>query len=55
MNENQISAIIVDFALEVHRTLVGPELLESVYRDSIIWEIQNRGVLAESEKQIPVL
>mgnify|MGYP001827135306 CR=1 FL=1 len=28
MNENQISRVIVDAAIEVHRTLGGPGLLE---------------------------
>lgn len=55
MDENQISAVIVDATLEVHRTLGGPGLLESVYRDALMWEIRQRKVLVESEKKIPVL
>ncbi len=55
MDENQISAVIVDAALEVHRTLGGPGLLESVYRDALIWEVRQRNVLVESEKKVPVL
>jgi hypothetical protein len=31
MNENEISKIIVDSAIEVHRELGGPGLIESVY------------------------
>ena len=31
MNENEISKVIVSSAIEVHRTLGGPGLLESVY------------------------
>ena len=31
MTENEIAKIIVDAAIEVHRTLGGPGLLESVY------------------------
>jgi len=45
MDENHISAVIVDAALEVHRTLGGPGLLESVYRDALMWEIRQRKVL----------
>jgi len=55
VDENQISAVIVDAALEVHRTLGGPGLLESVYRDALIWEVRQRNVLVESEKKVPVL
>lgn len=35
MNENELSKIIVDCALEAHRTLGGPGLLESVYEESL--------------------
>jgi hypothetical protein len=31
MTENEISKVIVDAAIEVHRTLGGPGLLEAVY------------------------
>jgi hypothetical protein len=31
MNENEISKVIVDSAIEVHRELGGPGLIESVY------------------------
>lgn len=54
MDENEISKVIVDAALEVHRTLGGPGLLESVYRDALGVEISKRGLLVEREKQVPV-
>jgi hypothetical protein len=37
MNGNQISRIIVEAAIEVHRTLGGPGLLESVYEEALVW------------------
>lgn len=55
MDENHLSQIIVDSAIEVHRTLGGPGLLESVYRDALFIEIQSRGLSVEREKLIPVL
>jgi GxxExxY protein len=55
MDENQLSQIIVDAAIEVHRTLGGPGLLESVYRDALALEIQSRGPLVEREKLVPVM
>lgn len=41
MNENEISKKIVTAAIEVHRTLGGPGLLESVYEAALAWELQD--------------
>jgi GxxExxY protein len=49
-----LSQIIVDSAIEVHRTLGGPGLLESVYRDALALEIRERGPGVEREKLVPV-
>jgi GxxExxY protein len=54
MDENQLSQIIVDAAIEVHRTLGGPGLLESIYRDALAYELQRRAVDVEREKLVPV-
>lgn len=43
MNENQISQVIVDAAIEVHRTLGGPGLLENVYEECLAFELETRG------------
>lgn len=37
MTENEISKHIVECAIEVHRTLGGPGLLESVYEEALTW------------------
>jgi GxxExxY protein len=55
VNENEISQIIVDAAIEVHRTLGGPGLLESVYQEALAWEITQRGQAVEREKLIPIV
>jgi GxxExxY protein len=52
MDENQLSAVIVDAAIEVHRTLGGPGLLEGVYQEALAWEIAQRSVPVEREKII---
>ena len=54
MDENQLSQIIVDAAIEVHRTLGGPGLLESVYRGALALELRGRGLSVESKKLVPV-
>lgn len=40
MDENELSKQIVDAAVEVHRTLGGPGLLESVYEEALAWELK---------------
>src|SRR5258708_586315 len=53
--ENEISRVVVDSAIEVHKTLGGPGLLENIYRDAIIFEIRKRGIQIEKEKLVPVV
>jgi len=54
-HENDISGAVVDAAIEVHRTLGGPGLLESVYQQALIWELESRGHAVESEKPVPIV
>jgi len=53
-NENEISAIIVDSALEVHQVLGGPGLLESVYEEALAWELENRGLRVRRQVPVPI-
>ncbi len=52
MTENEISQIIVDSALKVHRTL-GPGLLETVYQAALAYEFDIRGIGFALERGIP--
>jgi GxxExxY protein len=52
MNENQISKVIVEAAIEVHRELGGPGLLEDLYEESMAEELRLRGLFVE--RQLPV-
>lgn len=52
--ENLISDQILNAAIEVHRTLGGPGLLESLYEDALFYELRIRGIPAQSQVQIPV-
>lgn len=44
MTENEISRIVVECAIEVHRTLGGPGLLESIYEEALAFELEQRGL-----------
>ena len=54
MDENEISKIVLDSAIMVHRTLGGPGLLESVYQDALVYELKTRGLKVEKEVLVPV-
>jgi GxxExxY protein len=54
MNENEISKFIVDSAIEVHRELGGPGLIESVYEESMVEELQRRGLAVERQLFVPI-
>jgi GxxExxY protein len=55
MHENEISRIILDAAIEVHRTLGGPGLLESVYEEALAWELAQRRQRVERQKAVPIV
>jgi GxxExxY protein len=54
MTENEISKHIVACAVEVHRTLGGPGLLESVYEEALVWELEERGLIVERQLDVPI-
>src|SRR3990170_3274731 len=54
MTHNELSGIIVQTAIEIHRRL-GPGLLESVYREVMLYELTKRGLRASKEVAIPVV
>jgi GxxExxY protein len=53
MEENDLATKIIGAAIDVHRQL-GPGLLESVYRDCMVYELKNRGLGIEREKTVPL-
>ncbi len=54
MTENEVSGVILDCAIEVHRTLGGPGLLESVYEEALGWELLQRGLRVERQVPLPI-
>lgn len=54
MTENEISQVIVDNAIEVHKTLGGPGLLESVYEEALSYELQMNGLRLKRQVEVPI-
>ncbi len=54
MTEDEISRVVVDSAVEVHRTLGGPGLLESIYEQALAVELEIRGIPVARQRVTPV-
>ncbi len=54
MHENQISKIILDAAIEVHRHL-GAGLLESIYEQALCLEFDLRNIKYERQFAIDII
>jgi GxxExxY protein len=55
MIENELSKIIVESSIEVHRNLGGPGLLEGVYEEALVWELSQRNILLERQLIVPII
>lgn len=53
MNANEVTEAIIGAAIEVHREL-GPGLLESTYEACLAYELVERGLAVERQKNLPV-
>ena len=54
MTENEISKIVFDCGLKVHKVL-GPGLLESAYEECLFYELLKTGVTVEKQKGLPLI
>jgi GxxExxY protein len=54
MTENELSKIIVNSCFEIHKEL-GPGLFESVYEECLNFELLQKGLFVERQKELPVL
>ncbi|HSJ59377.1 MAG TPA: GxxExxY protein [Anaerolineae bacterium] len=54
LHENEISKQILDASIEVHRTLGGPGLLESVYEEALAWELEERRLGVQRQVYLPI-
>ena len=53
MTENEISYIIRGAIYEVYNTL-GPGLLESVYEEALLFELEQEGLKVERQVNVPI-
>ena len=54
MHENEISKIIFDLGLKIHKNL-GPGLLESAYEECLFYEISKTVLFVEKQKPMPLI
>ena len=55
MTENELSSLIIGAAIEVHKHLGGPGLLEDVYEEALCFELVAHGLKVVRQVQVPVL
>ena len=54
MTENEISYQIRGAIYDVYKTL-GPGLLESVYEEALVYELEQRGLTVGRQMQVPIV
>ena len=54
MQENEISEKIIGLSIEVHKSL-GTGLLESAYKECLVYKLKKTGLFAEKEKPMPLI
>ena len=54
MTEQEISKIVFDCALRVHKAL-GPGLLESAYEECLYYELKKTNLKVEKQKPLPLI
>jgi len=54
MTENELSKIVFDAGIKVHKAL-GPGLLESAYEECLYYELQKHNLLIEKQKALPLI
>lgn len=54
MSENELSRIVFDLGLKIHRKL-GAGLFESVYEECLYYELKKAGFQVEKQKFLPII
>ena len=55
LTENRITDNIIAAAIEVHKILGGPGLLEGIYEDALVYELELRQISFKRQIAVPVL
>ena len=53
MNENEISKVVFESGLKIHRKL-GVGVYEAVYEECLVYELNKNGLKVEKQKDIPI-
>ena len=54
MTENELSKIVFDAGIKVHKAL-GPGLLESAYEECLFYELKKNDLFVEKQKALPLI
>ena len=54
MTENELSKIVFDSGIKVHKVL-GPGLLESAYEECLFYELKKNDLFVEKQKALPLI
>ena len=54
MTENELSKIVFDVGLKIHKKL-GPGLFENVYEECLFYELQKQGLKVEKQIILPII
>jgi GxxExxY protein len=54
MTENELSKVVFEAGLKVHRVL-GPGLLEKTYEECLCYELQQQNLFVEQQKALPLI
>ena len=55
MTENYISRQVIGAAIEVHRELGGPGLLEGIYEEALAYELTGLGLTVQRQRPVSVV
>jgi GxxExxY protein len=55
VSDEALSYVIIGCAIDVHRTLGGPGLLESVYEEALCYELKQKNIPVERQIEVPIV
>ncbi len=55
LTENELSKVVIGAAIEVHKELGGPGLLEDIYEEALCYELSLRSITVQRQVGLPVI